>query len=64
MIVHPKLQTGALKTLHAAHQGTTGLTKEATACVFWPEITKDLPHNRLKNLIDSYRLFIKFIACI
>ena len=35
-----------LDTLHAAHQGTSGMQSRAQDSVFWPGITQDISHTR------------------
>ena len=42
VLVPPSLQQNVLSTLHAAHQGTSGMIARAEMSVFWPGITKDI----------------------
>ena len=42
VLVPPSLQKNVLSTLHAAHQGTSGMIARAEMSVFWPGITKDI----------------------
>ena len=46
-VILPKiLRPEALRLLHAAHQGTSGMTARAESCIFWPGITGDIKATR------------------
>ena len=42
VLVPPSLRPNVLSTLHAAHQGTSGMITRAESSVFWPGITSDI----------------------
>ena len=46
VIIPKTLRPEALRLLHAAHQGTSGMTVRAEACIFWPGITSDIKTTR------------------
>ena len=45
-IIPFSLRNHVLKTLHAAHQGITGMGARARSIVFWPGLTKDIERVR------------------
>ena len=45
-VIPTALRTRILDTLHAAHQGTSGMQSRAQDSVFWPGITQDISHRR------------------
>ena len=46
VIIPSPLRSEICWSLHAAHQGTTGMSEWAKATVFWPGITKDIQKTR------------------
>ena len=46
VLIPPSLRDATLETLHAAHQGETGMTLLAQSTVFWPGISKDIEKMR------------------
>ena len=42
VVIPTELRQQVLQTLHAAHQGVTGMTNRAEQAVFWPGITQDI----------------------
>ena len=42
------LRHEVLETLHAAHQGTTGMSERSKSTVFWPGITNDINETRAR----------------
>ena len=42
VVVPPALRPNVLSTLHAAHQGVSGMIARAESSVFWPGITTDI----------------------
>ena len=42
VVIPTELRQQVLQTLHAAHQGVTGMTNRAEQAVFWPGITEDI----------------------
>ncbi|MEL6802938.1 MAG: integrase, partial [Bacteroidota bacterium] len=48
VVVPPALRQSVLKSLHAAHQGTSSMMLRAQAIVFWPGMTKDIQEIRAK----------------
>ena len=45
-VIPVSLQQRVLETLHAAHQGVTGMVNRAEQSVFWPSITTDIARVR------------------
>ena len=48
VIIPASLRQTCLNALHAAHQGTTGMTARATSSLYWPGITADIAATRNK----------------
>ena len=48
VIVPARLRQSVLETLHAAHQGVTGMTLRAQSSVWWPGITPQIKETRDK----------------
>ena len=46
IVVPAELRASILKTLHAAHQGISGMQSRAQDSVFWPGITTDITRTR------------------
>ena len=46
VVVPPALRPNVLSTLHAAHQGVSGMIARAESSVFWPGITTDIMTTR------------------
>ena len=46
VLIPKTLRPDALRLLHAAHQGTSGMTARAESCIFWPGITGDIKATR------------------
>ena len=46
VLIPPSLRSETMETLHAAHQGETGMTLLAQSTVFWPGISKDIEKTR------------------
>ena len=46
VIIPSSLQAEALEVLHAAHQGTTGMTARAMRSVYWPGMQSDIAKKR------------------
>ena len=46
VLIPPSLRPETMETLHAAHQGETGMTLLAQTTVFWPGITRDIEKTR------------------
>ena len=46
VVIPPSLQTNALESIHAAHQGASSMELTAESTVFWPNITKDIESTR------------------
>ena len=46
VVVPPALQSEVLRTLHAAHQGTSKMSSRAQGAVFWPGISSDIEATR------------------
>ena len=46
VVIPELLRQEALRLLHAAHQGTSGMTSRAETCIFWPGITNDIKNTR------------------
>ena len=46
VLIPPSLRAAIMETLHAAHQGETGMSLLAQSTVFWPGITKDIEKTR------------------
>ena len=46
VVIRGPLRQEALRLLHAAHQGTSGITSRAETCIFWPGITIDIKNTR------------------
>ena len=42
IVLPPSLRPEILSSLHAAHQGTTGMNERAKTSVYWPGITEDI----------------------
>ena len=45
-IIPDKLKPQVLETIHAAHQGVSGMTSRVEETVFWPGITTDIIKTR------------------
>ena len=48
IVIPAKLRQTCLNALHAAHQGTSGMTARAQTSLFWPVISKDIAETRSK----------------
>ena len=48
VVIPASLRQTCLNALHAAHQGTTGMTARATSSLYWPGITADIAATRNK----------------
>ena len=48
VVIPASLCQTCLNALHAAHQGTTGMTARATSSLYWPGITTDIATTRNK----------------
>ena len=46
VVIPRSLRHEALRLLHAAHQGTSGMMSRAETCIFWPGITNDIKNTR------------------
>ena len=46
LVVPGSLQKRVLETLHAAHQGVSGMINRAEQSIFWPSITTDITRTR------------------
>ena len=46
IVVPTEFRAAILSTLHAAHQGTSGMHSRAQECVFWPGLTRDIVRTR------------------
>ena len=46
LVVPGSLQKRMLETLHAAHQGVSGMVNRAEQSIFWPSITTDITRTR------------------
>merc|ERR1712081_166517 len=46
LVIPERLRSMVLETLHAAHQGVTGMINRAEQSVFWPNITTDIERVR------------------
>ena len=46
LVIPEKLRSMVLDTLHAAHQGVSGMINRAEQSVFWPHITTDIERMR------------------
>ena len=46
LVVPVSLQKRVLETLHAAHQGVSGMINRAEQSIFWPSITTDITRTR------------------
>ena len=46
LVVPRSLQQRVLETLHAAHQGVSGMINRAEQSIFWPSITTDISRTR------------------
>ncbi len=46
LVIPSSLQQACLDTLHAAHQGTSGMTARAKASIYWPGLTADIAATR------------------
>ena len=46
VVIPTSLRAEVLRSLHAAHQGTTSMNERAKAAIFWPGITLDIQHTR------------------
>ena len=46
VVIPSSLQSEVLEVLHAAHQGTTGMTNRAMSSVYWPGMTVDISRTR------------------
>ena len=47
IVVPSKLREQAIRNIHSAHQGVSGMTARANICMFWPGITTDLEKVRI-----------------
>ena len=48
IVIPAQLRQTCLNALHAAHQGTSGMTARAQTSLFWPGISKDIAETRSK----------------
>ena len=46
VVIPSSLQSEVLEVLHAAHQGTTGMTNRAMSSVYWPGMTVNISRTR------------------
>ena len=46
VVIPPSLRSEVCESLHAVHQGATGMSERAIAIVFWPEITEAIRKTR------------------
>ena len=46
LVIPERLRSMVLETLHAAHQGVSGMVNRAEQSVFWPHITTDIERMR------------------
>jgi len=46
VVIPPSLRPEVLESMHAAHQGETGMTMTAQSTVFWPGISHDIERTR------------------
>ena len=46
VVIPPSLRPEILESMHAAHQGETGMTMTAQSTVFWPGISHDIERTR------------------
>ena len=46
IVIPPSLRQTCLRSLHAAHQGTSTMIAKAESSIFWPGITKDIHQQR------------------
>ena len=46
VVIPTSLQSEVLEVLHAAHQGTTGMTNRATSSCYWPGMLADISRKR------------------